>query len=95
MEFIFKDTSFKFEALRAAGFAVDNGADISEVLLTTAAIPEGDEEAWMREWKATADRVHERAEHSFKHGDKISAREAFFALRPTTAVRSFTGARTL
>jgi hypothetical protein len=25
--------------LRAAGFAVDNGADLSEVLLTAAAIP--------------------------------------------------------
>ena len=79
MELLFKDTSFKFEALRAAGFAVDDGADISEVLLTAAAIPEGDEEAWMREWKATADRLHERAKHSFERGDKISAREAFLA----------------
>lgn len=77
MEFLFKDTSFKFETLRAAGFAVDNGADISEVLLTAAAIPEGDEEAWMREWKATADRIHERAKYSQEHGDKVSAREAF------------------
>ena len=86
MEFLFKDTSFKFEALRAAGFAVDNGADISEVLLTAAAIPEGDEEAWMREWKATADRVHERAKYSLESGDKISAREAF--LRASAYYRS-------
>ena len=86
MDFLFKDTSFKFETLRAAGFAVDNGADLSEVLLTAAAIPEGDEEAWMREWKATADRVHERAKYSFEHGDKISAREAF--LRASAYYRS-------
>jgi dihydrofolate reductase len=86
MEFLFKDTSFKFETLRAAGFAVDNGADLSEVLLTAAAIPEGDEEAWMREWKATADRVHERAKYSQEHGDKISAREAF--LRASAYYRS-------
>ena len=86
MEFLFKDTSFKFEALRAAGFAVDNGADISEVLLTAAAIPEGDEEAWMREWKATADRVHERAKYSLESGDKISAREAL--LRASAYYRS-------
>ncbi|SEG33511.1 Alpha/beta hydrolase family protein [Bryocella elongata] len=86
MEFLFKDTSFKFEALRAAGFAVDNGADISEVILTAAAIPEGDEEAWMREWKATADRVHERATYSLERGDKISAREAF--LRASSYYRS-------
>jgi pimeloyl-ACP methyl ester carboxylesterase len=31
----------------------------------------------MREWKATADRVHERAKYSQEHGDKVSAREAF------------------
>jgi len=78
MEFLFKDTSFKFETLRAAGFAVDNGADISEVLLTAAAIPEGDEEAWMHEWKATADRVYAHAKHSLEHGDKVSARESLF-----------------
>ena len=86
MEFLFKDTSFKFETLRAAGFAGDNGADLSEVLLTSAAIPEGDEEAWMREWKATADRVHQRAKYSLEHGDIVSAREAF--LRASAYYRS-------
>ncbi|MDR3504092.1 MAG: hypothetical protein P4L79_16095 [Legionella sp.] len=50
MDFLFKDVSFKFATLRAAGFAIDNGADISEIL-TAAAIPEGDEEAWMRGWR--------------------------------------------
>jgi fermentation-respiration switch protein FrsA (DUF1100 family) len=85
-EFLFKDTSFKFETLRAAGFSVDNGADLSEVILTSAAIPEGDEKAWMREWKATADRVHERVRHSAQIGDKVSAREAF--LRASAYYRS-------
>ncbi|MGE6880310.1 alpha/beta hydrolase family protein, partial [Bacillus mobilis] len=77
MDFFFKDKSFNFETLRAAGFAVDNGADLNEVFLTAAAIPDGDEEAWMREWKSTADRIYERGKYSFEHGDKISAREAF------------------
>lgn len=85
-DFFFKDTSFNFETLRAAGFVVDNGADINEVLLTAAAIPEGDEEAWMREWKATADRIYERGKYSFEHGDKISAREAL--LRASAYYRS-------
>ncbi len=43
MDFIFKDEAFKFETLRAAGFAGDAGADIGEVIVTTAQIPEGDE----------------------------------------------------
>ena len=74
MEFLFKDHAFKFEALRAAGFAVDGGTDVSEVLLTAAAISEGDEEAWIREWKATAGRVYQFGQHSLEQGDRVSAR---------------------
>ena len=40
----------------------------------------------MREWKATADRIHERAKYSLEHGDKISAWEAF--LRASAYYRS-------
>ncbi|WP_211748207.1 alpha/beta fold hydrolase [Paenibacillus sp. Marseille-Q4541] len=86
MDFFFKDKSFNFETLRAAGFAVDNGADLNEVFLTAAAIPEGDEEAWMREWKASADRIYQRGKYSIEYGDKISAREAF--LRASAYYRS-------
>jgi pimeloyl-ACP methyl ester carboxylesterase len=78
--------SFKYETLRAVGFAVDGGADISEVLLTAAAIPEGDEEAWMLEWRVTADRVYQLGQHSLEQGDKVSAREAF--LRASNYYRS-------
>lgn len=78
MEFIFKDEAFKFETLRAAGFAADSGADIGEVIVTTAQIPEGDEDAWTAAWKATAERTAQRAEDSLAVGDTVSAREAFF-----------------
>jgi hypothetical protein len=44
VEFIFKDEAFKFETLRAAGFAGDAGADIGEVIATTSQIAEGDEQ---------------------------------------------------
>lgn len=77
MNFLFSDQAFEFETLRAAGFAVDGGADISEVIATAAAIPDGDEEAWMREWRATAERVERRGERSLAKGDTVSAREAF------------------
>ena len=43
VEFIFKDEAFKFETLRAAGFAGDAGADIGEVIATPSRIVEGDE----------------------------------------------------
>ncbi|MCM3812792.1 alpha/beta hydrolase family protein [Streptomyces malaysiensis] len=78
MKFIFEDEAFKFETLRAAGFAGDAGADIGEVIVTTSRIPEGDEDAWTAAWKATADRIAKTGEVSLKAGDPVSAREAFF-----------------
>ncbi|MGW1254591.1 alpha/beta hydrolase family protein [Streptomyces sp. NPDC002513] len=86
MEFIFKDQAFKFETLRAAGFAGDAGADIGEVIVTTAQIPEGDEDAWTAAWKATAERTAKRGEDSLQAGDPVSAREAF--LRASSYYRS-------
>lgn len=78
MRFLFEDESFSFETLRGAGFSVDGGADLGEVLVTASAIGEGDEQAWHREWKATADRIAGLAEASLRAGDRITAKEAFF-----------------
>lgn len=86
MEFIFTDEAFKFETLRAAGFAADAGSDIGEVVVTTAQIPEGDEDAWTAAWKATAERTAQRGEDSLEIGDTVSAREAF--LRASSYYRS-------
>jgi pimeloyl-ACP methyl ester carboxylesterase len=77
MKFLFDDESFSFETLRAAGFANYGGADLGEVIVTARAIPEGDEVAWHREWKATAQRVEALAHRSVDGGHSVSAREAF------------------
>ncbi|MEV6604539.1 alpha/beta hydrolase [Kutzneria sp. NPDC051319] len=76
MMFLFEDESFSFEALRAAGFANYGGADLGEILTTVRAIPEGDEAAWHREWKATATRVEALGRASLAAGREVSAREA-------------------
>lgn len=76
MKFLFDDESFSFETLRAAGFAGYGGADLGEVLVTARAIPEGDEVAWHREWKATARRVEALGRESLANGQSVSAREA-------------------
>jgi pimeloyl-ACP methyl ester carboxylesterase len=76
MKFLFDDESFSFEALRAAGFANYGGADLGEVLVTARAIPDGDEVAWHREWKATAERVEAIGRESLVAGHAVSAREA-------------------
>lgn len=78
MKFLFNDDSFSFETLRATGFAVDGGVDLSDVIVTTNKIPEGDENAWRVEWTKTADRIYQLGMKSYQKGHKVSAREAFF-----------------
>ncbi|MBD0746678.1 S9 family peptidase [Streptomyces sp. CBMA152] len=76
MRFLFEDESFSFETLRAAGFANYGGADVGEVVATARNIGEGDEEAWLREWKNTAERVHAIGTRAQADGHLVSAREA-------------------
>lgn len=76
MKFLFDDTSFSYETLRAAAFANYGGADLGEVIVTAQAIPEGDENAWHREWKATAERIEAIGRRSLNDGHPVSAREA-------------------
>lgn len=76
MRFLFDDESFSFEALRAAGYASHGGADLGEVLVTCGNIPDGDEEAWSREWAALAERVHGIGRAALVAGHRVSARAA-------------------
>jgi pimeloyl-ACP methyl ester carboxylesterase len=77
MKFLFKNESFSFETLRAAGFSNYGGSDVGEVVATAKAIPEGDEKAWIRSWKVTGMRAEAIARNSLSNGHKVSAREAF------------------
>ncbi len=77
MKFLFNDASFCFETLRATGFALEGAADLADVLVTAANIPVGDEAAWHREWKKTAQRIHGIAKDCLAKGHRVSAREAF------------------
>ncbi|MGV4986667.1 alpha/beta hydrolase family protein [Streptomyces sp. NRAIS4] len=76
MRFLFEDESFSFETLRAAGFANYGGADLGEVVATVRNVGESDEEAWLREWKSTAERVHAIGDRALAAGHRVSAREA-------------------
>ncbi|MFF1615160.1 alpha/beta fold hydrolase [Amycolatopsis sp. NPDC058278] len=76
MKFLFDDESFSFETLRTACFAPYGGADLGEVIVTARAIPDGDEDAWYHQWRATAARVHELGDEALAAGHRVSAREA-------------------
>jgi len=73
----FRDESFSFETLRAAGSAPYCGADLGEVLATARVIRNGDETGWFTAWRNTAERVHGIADTALKNGHRVSAREAF------------------
>jgi pimeloyl-ACP methyl ester carboxylesterase len=75
MKFLFDDESFSFETLRTAGFALYGGADLGEVLVTSAAITGGNEASWHQAWKATAERVHAIGQKAQAAGHRVSARE--------------------
>ncbi|WP_321332137.1 alpha/beta hydrolase family protein [uncultured Bacteroides sp.] len=77
MKILFNDPSFSFETLRTLGFACDGGADLGEIIITASKIPDGDEDAWLREWKTLADRIAQQGEDSLSKGHHVSAREAF------------------
>ncbi|MEV6768196.1 alpha/beta fold hydrolase [Nocardia sp. NPDC051030] len=76
MKFLFDDESFSYEALRAAGFASYGGAELGEVISTAGRIADGNEADWVREWEATACRVHTIGDEAAAAGHRVSAREA-------------------
>jgi hypothetical protein len=74
MQRFFKDEGMHFAVLCSLGFAYSNVADVGETLATIERIPEGDREAWVREWTATADSLRTQAEESLSGGHRVSAR---------------------
>lgn len=77
MQRFYDDDGFNFAVLLALGSAYRGLADVGEILATIERIPEGDREAWIREWSATADRLRAAAEASEKAGHTASARSAY------------------
>ncbi|MBB3675177.1 alpha/beta hydrolase family protein [Modestobacter versicolor] len=62
MHRFFKDHDFQFSVEGVLGTTYGRAADIGEVLTTVDRIPEGDAEAWVAQWTATADRIAEEAQ---------------------------------
>jgi hypothetical protein len=74
MQRFFHDEGMNFAALISLGFAYANLADAGETMATIERIPDGDGEAWVREWTATADRLSGQAEESLAGGHTVSGR---------------------
>jgi len=70
----YDDDGMNFAVLISLGFAYAGITDVGETLATISRIPEGDMEAWVTEWTATADRLAQQADESLAGGHRVSAR---------------------
>jgi hypothetical protein len=70
----YDDEGMNFAVLLGLGFVYHGLADAGEILSAVERVPEGDREAWVREWTATADRLRDDADAVEKRGHRLSAR---------------------
>jgi Prolyl oligopeptidase family len=69
----FKDDDFQFAVENVLGSAARGAADIGEVLVTVDRIANGDADAWVAQWSATAGRLAEQARDAERAGHPRSA----------------------
>ena len=77
MKVQFDDPLFEAWTQRPILTIAEGGAEIGEIKATAARIPEGDRDAWYREWTVTADRLYAEAEECAARGARISARSLY------------------
>jgi hypothetical protein len=69
----FKDDDFQFGLEIVLGATYHRAADIGEALATAARIKDGDSDAWVREWLATAGECRATAGKAEQAGHRVSA----------------------
>lgn len=77
VQFVFKNSQYSFQALRAVAAMQAQAADVGECLVTARAIKEGDDESWYREWSKLAKRTEDQAIAYKENQHNESARTAF------------------
>jgi hypothetical protein len=73
----FKHEDFRYGYEIVLGSAYRGYADVGEVLSTAGRVKDGDADAWVREWCATAERLEEEARREEGDGNRVSARSAY------------------
>ncbi|HEY5001652.1 MAG TPA: alpha/beta fold hydrolase [Ktedonobacteraceae bacterium] len=69
--------SFPFNFVRTLMVAGTGGAELNECLLAAEGIKDNNEESWVREWAAIAEKVAQVAEQAIQSGQTITARQAY------------------
>ena len=90
----FKSDDSQFGLEIALGATYRRGADVGETLATAARIKDGDADAWLREWLATADRCRDAALDAARAGRRVSAVAALPPVRQRITRRRCIASRT-
>ena len=69
--------TFQFNFARTLMVAPTGGAEVSECLKAAARIKDNDEEGWVQEWAALAEKAAQAAEQAMQAGQAITARQAY------------------
>jgi pimeloyl-ACP methyl ester carboxylesterase len=86
MKIQFDDALFEAWTQRYLFHIPEGGCELGEVKATAARIPEGDRDAWYREWTAIADRLFAQAEACVAEGARVSSCSLY--LRASTYYRT-------
>jgi hypothetical protein len=69
----FKNDDFQFSLEGVLGYTYRGLADVGEALTTAGRIKDGDADAWVHEWRTTAERVERAADAAYDDGRRVSA----------------------
>jgi hypothetical protein len=81
---MFEHEDFRFGFEIVLGSAYRGYSDVGEVLATAERIKDGDGDAWVREWCATAERLEGEARAAEGAGNRVSARGRTCGRRSTS-----------
>lgn len=74
---LFDDPQFEVWGMRALSHALYGGAEFGDCQVTASRIPDGDVDAWYREWRATGELWLRRADTCAEEGHTQSAHEGY------------------
>jgi len=69
--------TYPFRFMRILGIAGTGGCEPSECFLTLERIKPNDEQSWIREWAALAERIERQADKFLQDGETLAARQAY------------------
>ena len=66
-----------FRFMRILGISGTRGSEVNECFLTLEKTKKNNEQSWIKEWAAIAQKIERQAEESMKSGETLAARHEY------------------